>query len=139
MYASPLSPPAPRNYAPDSKAQRGGSRHGSQQFATCCCKPRFPYSTPLPGTALLTGYHLLTRHLLPDVTWSTLTTLGSDYLTITISLSSHALPSPRKSHSFTNFSKADWVGRIYSRDREDICDTLLPTSCSAGEKVSATL
>ena len=42
------------------------------------------------------------------LTWSTLTTLGSDHLPITIFLSSHTPPSPRKACPFTNFHKADW-------------------------------
>ena len=35
------------------------------------------------------------------------TTLGSDYLPITVSHSSHAVPSPRKAHFFMNFRKAN--------------------------------
>ena len=73
-------------------------------------------------------------HLLPDVTWSTLTTFGCDHLTITVSLSSHAPPSPRKSRSYTNIRKADWEGFTVESERR-FAETLLPTSCSAEEKV----
>ena len=72
----------------------------------------------------------LSRHLLPDVTWSTLTTLGSDHLPIIISLSSHAPPSPRKAQSCTNFRKADWEGYTAEAERK-FANTPLPTSCSA--------
>ena len=44
------------------------------------------------------------------MTWSTHAPLGSDHLPITISFSSHASLSPRKTRSFTNFCKADWDG-----------------------------
>ena len=53
-------------------------------------------------------------NLLPDVTWSTLTTLGSDYLPRTIFLFSHASPSPRK-------VPQGWLGGIHSRVRESSC------------------
>ena len=75
----------------------------------------------------------LSGHLLPDVTWSTLTTLGSD-LPIIISLSSHAPPSPQKARSFTNFRKVNWEGYTAESERK-FANTLLPTSCSAEEKV----
>ena len=37
--------------------QRGGSWRCGQQFAIRCCEPRSPYSTPLPGPALLARCH----------------------------------------------------------------------------------
>ena len=43
---------------------------------------------------------LLSGHLVPDVTWSTLTTLGPDHIPRTIS--SHIPPSLRKVRSYTN-------------------------------------
>ena len=85
-------------------------------------------SPSLPYITLLRG------HLIPDVTWSTLNTLGSDHLPIAISLSSHAPPSPRKVRSYTNFRQADWEGFVAENERK-FAGTPLPTSCSAGEKV----
>ena len=77
---------------------------------------------------------LLSGHILPDVTWSTLTTLGTYHLPITVSLSSYAPLSPQKAHSYTNFHKADWEGFTAESERR-FAETLLPTSCSDGEKV----
>ena len=65
------------------------------------------------------------------MTWSTLTTLGSDHLFITFSLSSHTPHSPRKAHSYTNFHKADWEGFTSESERR-FAETPLPTSCSSG-------
>ena len=48
---------------------------------------------------------LLCGHLLPDATWSTLTTFGSDRLP----LQSRPVLAIEE-HSFTNFRKADWEG-----------------------------
>ena len=59
--------------------------------------------------------------VISSLTWSTFTTLGSDHLPITISLSSHTPASPQKVHSYTNFCKADRLGEIHSRVREEIC------------------
>ena len=77
---------------------------------------------------------ILGGYVLPDVTWSTLTTLESHHFHITISLSGHAPPSPRKARSFTNFCEADWQGYTAETERK-FADTPLPTSCSAWEKV----
>ena len=59
----------------------------------------------LPDVTLLNGL------LLPDVIWFTHTTLGSDHLPISISPPghvAHALPSPRKIWSDSNFCKANF-------------------------------
>ena len=49
-------------------------------------------------------------------------------LGLTISLSSHAPPSPRKARSFTKFRKADWKGYTAELERK-FAETPLPTSC----------
>ena len=64
--------------------------------------------------------------------WSTLTTLESDHLPITVSLSSYAPPSLQKAHSYTNFHKADWEGFTAESERR-FAETPMPTSCSAGK------
>ena len=51
-----------------------------------------PTRLPSQGQPSSPDITLLSGHLLPDVTWSTLTNLGSDHLPITISVSSHACP-----------------------------------------------
>ena len=78
---------------------------------------------------------LLSRHLLPDVTWSTHTTLRLYHLPIAISVSGHTSPSPRKIRSYTNFRKAEREGYTAKLQRS-FAETPLPTSCSAGEKSS---
>ena len=85
-----------------------------------------PPSASSPDITLLSG------HLFPDVTWSTLTTLGSDRLPITVSLSSHAPPPSRKARTYTNFRMTDWEGLTAESERR-FTETPLPTSCSAGE------
>ena len=92
---------------------------------------RFP-SLGQPSSPDIT---LLRGHLLPDVTWSTHTTLGFDHIPITVSLSIHAPPSPRKACFNTNFHKADWEGFTAESERR-FAETPLPTSCSAGKKSS---
>ena len=67
-----------------------------------------PNRLPFQGQLSSSDITLLSGNLLPDAMWSTLTTLGSDHLHITVSLSSNAPPSPRKARSNTNFRKADW-------------------------------
>ena len=93
-------------------------------------------STRLPSQGHPTSpdIPLMSGHLLPDVTLSTFTSLGSDHLPITVSLSSHAPPPPRKARSYTNLRKADWEGFTAESERRFV-ETPLPTSCSAGEKV----
>ena len=78
--------------------------------------------------------NLLSGNLLPDVTWSTLTILGSDHLPITVFLSSHAPTLQRKANSYTNFHKADWEG-FTAESKRRFAETPLQTFCSAGEKV----
>ena len=158
VYIPPASS-CPRNYAPDfdalledrdfnahhsswfsrtgddRAAARGEALDGavnSSQLAVANQDP--PIRLPSQGQPSSPDVTLLSGHLLPDVTWSTLTTLGSDHLPIIISLSSHAPPSPRKARSFTNFCKDDWEGHTAESERK-FDDTPLPTSCSAGEKV----
>ena len=85
-------------------------------------------TSPPPDITFLNG------HLFPNVTWSTLATIESDHLPITVSLSSHAPPSLRKAHSYTNFHKADWEGCTAESERR-FAVTPMQTSCSAGENV----
>ena len=94
-----------------------------------------PTRLPTQGQPSSPDITFLSRHLLPDATWSTLTTLGSDHLPITIYLSSHALPSTQKARSFMNFLKADWEGFTAESLERIFTNTPLPISCSAGEKV----
>ena len=91
-----------------------------------------PTHLPPQGQPSLPDITLQIKYLLPDVTWST---LGSGHLPITVSLSSHAPPSPRKAHSYTNFHKAEWEGLTAESERR-FAKAPLPNSCSAGEKIS---
>ena len=93
-----------------------------------------PTRLPYQGQPSSPDITLLSDHLLPNVTWFTLTTLGSDYLPITVSLSSDDPPPPRKARSYTNFRKADWEGFTAESERR-FTETPLPTSWFAGEKV----
>ena len=118
----------------DRAAARGETLDGavnSSQLAVA--NQDLPTRLPSQAKPSSPDITLLNGHLLRDVTWSTLTTLGSDHLPITISLSSYAPPSTRKARSFTSFRKADWEG--FTAETERIfADTLLPTSCSTEEK-----
>ena len=70
----------------------------------------FPTRLPSQGQPSSPDVAPLRGNLLPDVACFNLTTLRSDLLPETDFLSSHAPPSARKAHSFTNFHKAYWEG-----------------------------
>jgi hypothetical protein len=76
---------------------------------------------------------LVPAHLASSFNWITHTTLNSDHLPITVSLSNSFTPS-RIRRSFTNYKKADWAG--YIREIElRLTNTSRPTSCAKGERV----
>ena len=105
---------------------------GSSQLAVA--NQYLPTRLPSQGQPSSQDITLMNGHLLSDATWSTHTTLWSNHLPITISLSSHAQSSLRKALSFTNLRKADW--EIFTADTErKFADTPLPTTCSADENV----
>jgi hypothetical protein len=59
---------------------------------------------------------LASAHLVPSVTWETLTTLNSDHLPIKVILQRSGCP-PRLQYSFTNFHKADWAGYVKESEK----------------------
>jgi hypothetical protein len=76
---------------------------------------------------------IASAHLVPSLTWETLTTLNSDHLPIKVSYQTGGCP-PRLQRTFTNFHKADWSGFI--RESELLISSEpLPTSVAKGEKV----
>ena len=64
-----------------------------------------------PDITLLSG-HLF---LLPDVTWSTLTTMGSDHLPL------QSRPALTAESTFSHELQHNRLGGIHSRNREEIC------------------
>ena len=98
-------------------AARGEAVHGainSLQLATLIR----PLVSSAKGQPSPPDVILLSGHLLPDGTWSTHTTLGSDHLPVTISLFIHAQPSPRIARSYANFRIAEWK-RFTAENRRD--------------------
>ena len=76
---------------------------------------------------------LASAHLVPSISWETLTTLNSDHLPIKVSFQSSE-GSPRLQRTFINFHKADWSG--YIRESELLISSeSLPTSVAKGEKI----
>ena len=73
--------------------------------------------TRLPSQGQPSSQHitLLNGHLLPDVTWSTLTILGSDHLPL------QSRPTLTAESMFLYELPQRWLGGIHCRDREDIC------------------
>ena len=53
---------------------------------------------------------LASLSLLPYLTWSTTTSMGSDHLPILINCSTNIKPQPSEKRTFINFKKADWPG-----------------------------
>ena len=115
---------------PEGKISTGRSTVRNSVLQT---KTLLPGSPPKSSPPHQISSLILSGHLLPEVTWPTLTTLGSDRLPIIISLFSHAPPSLRKARSFTNFRKAGWEGFTAETER-NFANTPLPTPCSAGGK-----
>jgi hypothetical protein len=75
---------------------------------------------------------LASAHLVTSLTWSTHTTLNSNYLPITVSFQVDGNPI-RSRRTFTNFHKADWAG--YVHESESLFSQLAPlTSCAKGEQ-----
>ena len=119
----------------DRAATKGETLDGANNsLQLAVANQDLPTCLPSEGQPSSPDITLLSGHLLPGDTWTTLTNLGSDHLPITDTLSGHAPPSLRKAHSFTNFRKTDWEGFTIESERR-FAETPLPTSCSAGEKV----
>jgi hypothetical protein len=76
---------------------------------------------------------IASAHLVPSITWETLTTLNSDHLSIKVSFQTSGCL-PRLQRTFMNFYKADWAGFV-SESELLISKEPLPTSVAKGEKV----
>ena len=93
-----------------------------------------PTRLPSSGNPSSPDLTIVTPEIVPDLEWSTITTLNSDHLPILIhlhgSFSSDSPDPPRQ--TFDNFRKADWIS--FTRETERAFTQLgRPTSCSTGE------
>ena len=87
------------------------------------------------SSQLAVANHPSWAHLLPNVTLSTLTTLGSDHLPISISLSSHARP--HRGKLVLTRTSARLTGRDSQQSQRgySLRHHCMPTSCSSGGKI----
>ena len=80
-----------RKGADDRAEARGEALDGAiNSLQLAVTNQDLPTRLPSQGQHYSPDITFLSRHLLPDVMWSTLTTLGSDHLPITVTHSSHA-------------------------------------------------
>ena len=76
---------------------------------------------------------LISAHLAPSVSWTTVDSLNSDHLPVLINFADCDTPPPRKRSSFTNFRRANWRGFREELERL-VVDLPTPSSCMQGEK-----
>jgi hypothetical protein len=75
-----------------------------------------PTRLPNHGSPSSPDVSAASAHIALTFTWSTHVKLNSDHLPITITFLSDDIPSPWKTKSYTNFSKADWPAFICEKE-----------------------
>ena len=76
---------------------------------------------------------LVSAHLAPSASWSTVDSLNSDHLPVLVRFADCETPPPRSRKSFINFRRANWNG--FREELENLVAALpTPSSCMQGEK-----
>jgi hypothetical protein len=100
----------------------------------CTLNEDTPTRLPKHGHPSSPDITIINSHLIFNTTWTTHTTLSSDHIPITITLTADDIPlPPHAKRTYINFNRAHWEG--YTADSETLFSTLPPPiSCAVGEK-----